>query len=304
MRHASPPASTVRVSVVSTAAMPAASASARARVGAGEEQRLRGDFGLDRVRRDDGDAEEVGLRRLAGPRVDQVMQLAAAAPPAAPVAARRGERGTGELERQRAAGGLDAHRPGAAARGDVAAGVDETRACEGEQLRRPFRRVALADPAEIDADAGIEHDPHAVDGHAPAGHGGRPASDGVLRIDVVEGPVVSGRDEGVVDGRIETAAGPVAGGECELDDAQQVRTCLDRPVAVQLRQLGVVAKAREQRLEPVELRLGCVHRVHCVVGVDEQLHLGAHGMEGATLHHDVLVTVSGGSVTTRTDPDE
>ena len=38
-----------------------------------------------------------------------------------------------------------------------------------------------------------------------------------------------------------------------------------------------------------------------VLGVDQQLDVGAHRAERAALHHDVLVIVSGGRVTTRTD---
>ena len=50
----------------------------------------------------------------------------------------------------------------------------------------------------------------------------------------------------------------------------------------------------------MELGLRGVELVCGVVGVDEKLDLGAHGAERAALHHDVLVIVSGGSVTTRT----
>ena len=115
--------------------------------------------------------------RRAGARVDQVVQLAAAAAPAAPVAARGGERAAGELERERAVGGLDADRPAAAADGDVAAGVDEARAGEREQLGRAVGRVALADPAEVEADARLELDAGAVDAtRRRRSRGGLPAA--------------------------------------------------------------------------------------------------------------------------------
>ena len=100
-----------------------------------------------------------------GRRVDQVVQLAAGAAPAPPVAAGRRERAVGELERD---GAVDADRPGAAAHGDVAAGVDEARAGEREQLGRAVGGVALADPAEVEADAGLELDAGAAHAHAAA----------------------------------------------------------------------------------------------------------------------------------------
>ena len=102
---------------------------------------------------------EVRLRRLTRARVDQMVELAAAALPAragrGPEVASPPPR---QLERQRAVGGLDADGPAAAADGDVAAGVDEARTGDGEDLRGTFGRVALADAAEVEADAGVELD--------------------------------------------------------------------------------------------------------------------------------------------------
>ena len=57
-------------------------------------------------------------------------------------------------------------------------------------------------------------------------------------------------------------------------------------------------------LQPLELPLGPVEggiALGARFGVQEQFDLGAHGMEGAALHHEVLVIVSGGRVTTRTE---
>ena len=82
--------------------------------------------------------------------------------------------------------------------------------------------------------------------------------------------------------------------------AEQVRPRVDRPLAVELRELGVGAEAGEQRLEPVELGRGRFERLAGVVGVDEQLDVRAHRAERPPLHHEVLVIVSGGSITTRT----
>ncbi len=57
-------------------------------------------------------------------------------------------------------------------------------------------------------------------------------------------------------------------------------------------------------LEPLELRcLGTVERALGALaglGVEQELDVGAHRLERAPQHHDVLVTVSGGRVTTRT----
>ena len=106
-----------------------------------------------------------------------------------------------------------------------------------------------------------------------------------------------------MDGRVEAAARALARGERELDDAAQVGAGRERPVAVQARKLRVLPEAGEEGLEPVELVLGRFECVRSAVGLDEELDLGAHRAERAALDHDVLVTVSGGSVTTRTDAD-
>ena len=74
-------------------------------------------------------------------------------------------------------------------------------------------------------------------------------------------------------------------------------------VAVEPRQLGVVAEARHHLLEPLELRLGPVERAFCALAglrVEQELDVGAHRLERPPQHHDVLVIVSGGRLTTRT----
>ena len=81
-------------------------------------------------------------------------------------------------------------------------------------------------------------------------------------------------------GRVEAAAGALAGLECELDDACEIGAGDRAAVAVEPRELRVGAEPREDRLEPVELVLGCVE---CArprsLGVDEQLDLRAHRVE-------------------------
>ncbi len=107
---------------------------------------------------------------------------------------------------------VDADGPGAAAYGDIAPGVDEAWPDDGEQLGGPIGRVALADPAEIEADAGFELDREpADDDPAAASRRSRHRLRDSIRLDSVERAVVAGRDEGVVDGRVEAPARPPPG---------------------------------------------------------------------------------------------
>ena len=53
----------------------------------------------------------------------------------------------------------------------------------------------------------------------------------------------------------------------------------------------------------MELALRRLECARGAVGLDKELDLGAHGPERVALDHDVLVTVSGGKFTTRTDDD-
>ncbi len=123
---------------------------------------------------------------------------------------------------------------------------------------------------------------------------------GPVGRDLVERAVVAGRDDGVVDGRIEPTAGELARGEREAGQGDELRAGVCRAGLVEPAQLRLGQEARQDRLQPVELGLGRVERAGGVCGVDEQLDVGAHRPEGAPLHHDVLVTVSGGRLTTRT----
>ena len=98
--------------------------------------------------------------------------LAPAAAPAPAVAAGGCERAAAELERHDPVGRLDADRPAPAAGRDVAARVDEAGPGRREELGGALGGVALADAAEVEADAGVELDAVAVDADAAAGSSG------------------------------------------------------------------------------------------------------------------------------------
>ena len=76
----------------------------------------------------------------------------------------------------------------------------------------------------------------------PAGTGAPVA--GPVDRDGREGAVVTGSDDRVVHGRVEAPARSLPRRQRELHDAEQVGAGIDRAMAVQLRELGVVAKAR------------------------------------------------------------
>ena len=174
---------------------------ARASRLADQEEPLRQHLGLDGVGADGSRAEQIGLGRRAGRGVDQMVKLAPGAAPAAPVAARRGESAAGELDRHRA---VDADRPRSAAHGDVTAGVDEAGAGLREQLGRPVDRIALPDPAEVEADTRVELDSRADQPDAAAAAGGACCPGGVSWHEL-ERAVVARRDDGVVNGRVEAS---------------------------------------------------------------------------------------------------
>ncbi len=199
----------------------------------------------------------------------------------------------------------DTDRPGAATDGDVAAGVDEAGAGDRKRLRDPVDRVSLPDAAEVEARARLELDRKAVDAHGAAARGTAHPAGGCLGGHLLERPVVAGGDERVVDGGVEAAAGGLAGCERQFDDAHEVRARLpDVTVAIQARQLRIGAEARQHLLQALELRLGAVERtLRALAGrcIQQELHVGAHRVEGAAQHQELLVTVSGGRLTIRTD---
>ena len=173
---------------------------------AAEEGDLRQHLGLDGARRDDGHAQQPGFGGAAGRGIDQVVALLAAAAPAPPVAAGRGDRAAGELERDRA---VDADRPGAAADGEVAARVDQAGAVGGEQLDGAVDRVALGDPAEVEVRPRLELDHGGPRSGSPPPQRAPPFVAGPVRGDELERAVVARRDDGVEDGRVEQPAAPL-----------------------------------------------------------------------------------------------
>ena len=173
---------------------------------------------------------------------------------------------------------------------------------KGEQLRDTFGREAFADPAEVEAVAGLELDPAAVDGDARR----RTAADvtGVRRVrfDLVERAVVAGGDERVVDGRIETTTGPLARGEREL------RRLRRAPARRRSRRRGSGARARSRRGSATSI---CSSRSNSASAATSAL-VGRRRRRPAArswcpsrgttpVHHEVLVTTSGGRLTTRTE---
>ena len=229
------------------------------------------------------------------------MGLDAVAPPAAAVAARGGQSAAVELERDLAVGGLDTDRPGAAVAGDVAARVDEAGPCADEHAGDAVDGVALSDPAEVEAVARLELDVVAV--HPDAASAGGGLAGGAVGVDLVERPVVACGAEGVVDGRVEQASGSLACLDGEPGDLDELGAGVEPAGAVERRELGVRAEARQQGFQPLELVLGLGEGLAALGArrcVQQELDLRSHCLERVLLHHDVLVIVSGGSVTTRT----
>ncbi len=105
---------------------------------------------------DDGDPERCTRGGPPGRGVDQVVPLLAVPEPAAAVASGRGDSAACQLERDVVG---DADGPRAAADGEIAAGVDEAGADDGEELRDAVDGVALADSSEVEAAARLELDP-------------------------------------------------------------------------------------------------------------------------------------------------
>ncbi len=104
--------------------------------------------------------------------------------------------------------------------------------------------------------------------------------------------------------RIEAAAGTLARLDRKPRHGDEVLPRVQHARAVERRELGVGAEARQQLLEPLELPLGPGEgnlALGARLGVQEELHLSTHRGEEPPLHHEVLVIVSGGRVTTRTD---
>src|SRR5436190_5061619 len=233
------------------------------------------------------------------------MLLDAAAPPAAPIAAGRRDRGVCELERQRAVTDLDADGPCSSAGREVAARVHDAGAVRREEVGRAVDGVPLADSAEVEANGaseanaprdGVDHDLASARG-AGRGTGSR------LALDLLERAIVSGGDERVVNRRVEKAARAFARIERELRHRKQIRPCLDLAFAVQRGELRFGPETRERAFDARELGADGVERrarVETAGPVEQQFDFGPHRPELAVVDHEVLVIVSGGSVTTRT----
>ena len=110
---------------------------------------------------------------------------------------------------------------GCAAHGDVPAGVDEARSGERETLGHALGREALADAAEVELVSVLQLDPPAGDDDAAPARGGRVAA-GCVGSDLVERPVVPGRDERSMDGRVEDAARALSCRDRQLDDLGEI----------------------------------------------------------------------------------
>ena len=144
--------------------------------------------------------------------------------PAAAVAAAGGEPAAVELEHDRPVRGVDADRPGPPGHGKVAAGVDECRPGLAEDGEHAIGRPALGDATQVEPVPGLERDAGggAIDVDAATAArrccAWRPAG----AVDELERPVVPGRGERVVDGRVEAAGGAFAGRHGELGELEQL----------------------------------------------------------------------------------
>ena len=226
---------------------------------------------------------------MGGPSVDG---------PAPPVAAGGRERTTLEQEGDRPVCRLHPYRPRTAANSDVATGVHEARAALGQKLDRAVGGIALGDPSEVEADPGGERDPRAD--HVDFASARRAAvQDRAPVRQAFEGPVVPGGDDGVVHGRVEEPTRGLARLDRRGHDLDERGRAHDPAVAVESRELGVGAKPGHRLLESLELHLDLVPAI-AGAALDEELDLGSHRVEDVRVHHDVRVTVTGGSVTTRT----
>jgi hypothetical protein len=118
-------------------------------------------------------------------------------------------------------------------------------------------------------------------------------------VEEFERAVVARRDDRVAHRRVETPATPGTRFDRELDYLEQLGPDASLTRLVELLQLGVGAKARQDGLEPPELRLDlCEQRE--VLRLEQELDLGPHRGKGVACH-EVRVVVRGGRVTTRTE---
>src|SRR5581483_2920419 len=183
---------------------------------------------------------------------------------AAPVASGGGDAARPERDRaerrSRSPGLGDGDAPGPVAGrssldGDVAAEVDERTRQAGpglaHRVERPRGPEALADPAEVDGCARLEAGGASLAVELDRGPGAPAArGPGLALLELGEGAVVAGGDEGGEDGRVEAAAAVQPGAQRRLEGGEQ--TLADRrPSAVrcvQARQVAPRVEARERAL--------------------------------------------------------
>ena len=209
-----------------------------------------------------------------GPRVHDVMQHPAAAPPPAAGHRRRGDRSAGQPDQLRpgrigTVGGLGhGDRPAAAGRGpadgDVPAEADQYATCGtgrgGDGPYRPVGADALGRGAEVQPDARRQPEQRAVEPYPLPSRrgnrgGGRLAAPGVEGREVA---VVAETDQGVADCRIGQAAGPAGRGQRHADGARQAVTEQEQATS------GLVHPAELRiRAEPARLP---VKRVQDIIG--------------------------------------
>ena len=181
------------------------------------------------------------------------------AAPAPTVAARRRQAAPRELERDLVG---HADRPRAAADGDISPGVDEARADDGEPLGDAVGGVALADPAEIEADARLQLDRRPVTRTAPpqragASLGPRVASELWRRTCGRSPPPTT------ASWTVGSKRPPVASRAASASSTTRTRSGLasvDPAVPVEPGELAVVTEARHQLLEALELGFCPVER--------------------------------------------
>ena len=159
--------------------------------------------------------------------------------------------------------------------------------------------VALADAAEVELERRARARVVPVDRDVAAA--GAPLDcRTVSGRDELEGTVVARCDEGVVDSGVETPAGPLARlrGRARSPPPGPGRVDRARPFS---RESSESARKRESSFSSRWNSASASPSACLTRSVEEELDLRAHRAKCAALHHDVLVTVSGGRVTTRTE---
>ena len=85
-----------------------------------------------------------------------------------------------------------------------------------------------------------------------------------------------------------------------MHELGELRADAESSFPIQPREFRVGAEARQERLQPTELVLAFFQEVRVRCRFEDELDLRSHRSERMANHQDVLVVVSGGSVTMRT----